>query len=276
MTVFALPGGEPVPRLGQGTWRMGESPAAAAAEVDALRAGLDAGLTLIDTAEMYADAELVVADAVRGRRAEVYLVSKVLPSNASRAGTIRACEQSLARLGTDYLDLYLLHWPGAHPLGDTLAAFGQLHDAGKIRHYGVSNFDVADLEAARGVPDVGPGVCADQILYSLATRRPERRLLPWCREHSVEVMAYSPLEQDALPLGGALGEVASTLGATPRQVALAWTLREPGVVTIVKSSRVAHVRENAAALDVALPPESLAALDAAFPAPAADGPLEWR
>lgn len=270
-----LPSGEPVPVLGQGTWRMGEDPRRRADEVAALRAGLDLGLTMIDTAEMYAEggAEEVVAEAIQGRRDEVFLVSKVLPANASRQGTLRACERSLRRLGTDRLDLYLLHWRGRTPLEETLGAFEELRRAGLIRSWGVSNFDTADMDELAALPG-GGAVATNQVLYNLTRRGIEYDLLPWCRERGVPVMAYSPVEQGRLLGHRVLGQVAREHGATPAQVALAWVLRREGVVAIPKAGTAAHVRENRAALDLRLSAENLVTLDRAFPAPTRPAPLE--
>ena len=264
-----------MPALGQGTWRMGEDPARRKDEVSALRLGFDLGLALVDTAEMYAagGAEEVVAEAIRGRREEVVVVSKVLPQNASRRGTVEACERSLARLRTDRVDLYLLHWPSTHPIEGTLAAFESLVEAGKILHYGVSNFDTEDMERferARG----GNRVATNQVLYGLAHRGPERKLLRWCVERGVALMAYSPFDKGALRRGAALAAVARRLGATPLQVALAWTVRLGGVVAIPKSWDSAHVRENALAASVRLGPEDLAEIEREHPAPDRDVPLE--
>jgi diketogulonate reductase-like aldo/keto reductase len=254
---------------------MGESPRQAGAEAAALRLGIDLGIRLIDTAEMYGDggAEHVVAEAVRGRRAEVQIVSKVLPANASREGTIRAAERSLKRLETDHIDLYLLHWAGRHPLEETLAAFEQLVAEGKIRHFGVSNFDVDEMEQSETLPG-GGAVAANQVLYNLERRGIEHRLLPWCRERGIVVMAYSPLEQGSLRSRGALAAVARRHGCTPHQVALAWTIREPGLVTIPKASRLEHVREVVAAEHLRLTPDDLAELDRAYPRPSGPIPLE--
>jgi diketogulonate reductase-like aldo/keto reductase len=263
-----LPSGELVPVLGQGTWGMGENQASRGAELAALRRGLDLGLTLIDTAEMYAEggAEEVVGEAIAGRRDEVFLVSKVYPHNASAAGTIAACERSLRRLGTDRIDLYLLHWRGAHPLAETVGAFERLQRAGKIRHWGVSNLDAEDMAELTAV--AGGGVCAtDQVLYNLGRRGPEWDLLPWCRERDIPVMAYSPLEQGRLAGNAVLGAIAGKRGSGPLQIALAWVLSQPGVLAIPKSSRLAHVEANAAALDIELSPGELAEIDRAFPPP---------
>ncbi len=253
---------------------MGEKRSARRGEVAALRLGLDLGMTLIDTAEMYADGgtEEVVGEAIRGRRDRVFLVSKVLPKNATLKGTVRAAERSLRRLGTDRIDLYLLHWEGSHPLAETLEAFTLLREAGKIVHYGLSNFDLDLMEEAESLPG-GAAVAADQVLYHLGKRAPEGRLLPWCAERGVVLMAYSPLAQGRLLTRRALARVARRHGATPARVALAWTLRQPGVVSIPKASNPAHLRDNAAAVDLKLTPEDLAELEAAFPPPPPDEPL---
>lgn len=266
-------GGLELPVIGQGTWRMGEDPSRRREESDALRLGFDLGLALVDTAEMYASggAEKVVGDALRGRRDEVVVVSKVLPQNASRRGTIEACERSLARLRTDRIDLYLLHWPSRFPIRETLEAFEALASAGKILAYGVSNFDTDDMAACereRG------GVAANQILYGLAHRGPERKLFPWCSERGVAIMAYSPLDQGALRPSEGLAAVARRRAATPSQVALAWTVLRDGVTAIPKSSNPEHVRENAGAARLRLEPEDLAELERDFPAPERDVPLE--
>jgi len=275
MQILALPSGETVPVLGQGTWGMGEQARRAADEATALRLGIDLGMTLIDTAEMYGDggAEEVVADAIAGRRSEVFLVSKVLPENASRRGTIDACERSLKRLGTDRLDLYLLHWRGSVPLSGTLEAFTELIEAGKIRHWGVSNFDTNDIIELATLS--GGGACAtNQVLYNLSRRGIEFDLVPWCRDHHVPVMAYSPVEQGRLLDHPALKAIAAAHGATPAQVALAWLLRQSGTIVIPKATNPVHVRENRAALDIKLGAEDLAALDKAFPPPTRKRALE--
>ncbi|MGR7997104.1 MULTISPECIES: aldo/keto reductase [unclassified Xanthobacter] len=262
-----LPGGEAVSALGQGTWFMGEAPERRGAEVAALRAGLDLGLSLIDTAEMYAEggAEEVVGEAIAGRRDEVFLVSKVYPHNASRTGVVAACARSLQRLRTDRIDLYLLHWRGSHPLAETLAGFEALQQAGKIRHWGVSNLDVADMQELFAA---GGRACAtDQILYNPSRRGPEFDLLPFLAAAGVPVMAYSPIEQGRLPRDGALGAVARKHGVDPFQVALAWVLRRPNVIAIPRATRIVHVEANAAARDIVLDAEDLAAIDAAFPPP---------
>jgi diketogulonate reductase-like aldo/keto reductase len=271
MTVL-LPSGETVPALGMGTWMMAEDPGRRSAEIAALRTGLDLGLTLIDTAEMYGSgaSETLVGEAVAGRRDEVFLVSKVLPSNASAAATVRACEASLRRLGTDRLDLYLLHWRGAVPLAETLEGFSALLDAGKIRHWGVSNLDLDDMRELTALP----GRCqTNQILYNLTRRGPEHDLLPWHASTGIPVMAYSPVEQGRLLNSPALASVAARHGATPAQIALAWVLRLPYVNAIPKAGSPDHVRENARSLELRLSPEDLAELDRAFPPPAGPSPL---
>jgi len=270
-----LPCGEAVPVLGQGTWRMGENRARFADEVAALRLGLDLGVTLIDTAEMYGDggSERVVGEAVAGRRDGAFIVSKVLPYNASRAGTIAACERSLKNLGTDRIDLYLLHWIGSVPLAETVDAFEALKKAGKIRHWGVSNFDTDDMEELTALPQ-GGGCQTDQVLYNLTRRGPEFDLLPWCGRRGMPIMAYSPVEQGMLADNAALAAVAGRHDASAAQVALAWTMRQDGVIAIPKASRPDHVRQNAAALDIALTAEDLSQLDRAFAPPRAKVPLE--
>jgi diketogulonate reductase-like aldo/keto reductase len=266
-----------VPVVGQGTWQMAESRRAAREEVAALRAGIARGLTHIDTAEMYGDgrAEELVAEAIRGiPRHDLFLVSKILPQNASRAGTVRACEQSLRRLGTDHLDVYLLHWRGRIPLAETLGAMEELVEQGKIRALGVSNFDVADLEEARGLLGRSPIAC-NQVLYHLRERHIEAELVDYCRRHDIAVVGYSPFGHGRFPApstaaGRVLAAVAARHGATPRQVALAFLAREPPLFAIPKSGTLAHVEENAGALDLALTPADVAEIDAAFPVRAGD------
>ena len=267
--------GAKMPALGMGTWRMGENHANRREEIAALKLGLDLGVTLIDTAEMYGDggAERVVREAIEGRRDEVVLVSKVLPQNATRAGTIQACEQSLSRLGTDWIDFYLLHWPGPHRLEETFTAFSELAASGKIRRWGVSNFDVDELEDAIARPH-GTGVVVDQVLYNLSRRGVERNLLPWCESRGIIVMAYSPFEQGRLTRRDALARVARRHNATRMQIALAWTIRQEQVVAIPKAVRPEHVRQNAAAADLVLTEEDIVDLDREFPAPVRDVPLE--
>lgn len=262
-----LPDGTAIPALGQGTWHMGESRAARAREVAALRLGLDLGMTLIDTAEMYGDggAEEVVGEAITGRRDGVFLVSKVYPHNASRRGAVAACERSLQRMRVETIDLYLLHWRGSVPLSETVEAFEALRRAGKIRHWGVSNCDVDDLE------ELGTALadCAtDQVLYSLEHRGVEFDLLPFCAQRGMPVMAYSPVGQGGKLLRHrALHDVASRHAVTPAQVALAWTLRDPAIVSIPKAADPVHVRQNASAREIALTTDDLATLDAAFAPP---------
>lgn len=270
-----LPSGESVPALGQGTWKMGESASRRADEVRALQLGMDLGMTLIDTAEMYADggSEEMVGEAISGRRDEIFLVSKVWPHNASRQGTIAACERSLKRLKTDRLDLYLLHWPGNHPIADTVAAFEQLKRDGKIRHWGVSNFDAEGMDEVLAAPG-GRNVAANQVLYNLTRRGIEYDLLPWQATHKVPIMAYSPVEQGRLARNRALEAIAKTHNASAAQIALAFTLLRPDVISIPKATDPEHVRDNRAAADLVLSADDLKALDAAFPPPASATPLE--
>src|SRR5438128_1364211 len=268
MRTLSLPSGRPIPVLGQGTWEMGEDRAEKKAEAAALCLGLDLGMTLIDTAEMYGEggAEEVVGEAIVGRRDRVFLVSKVYPHNATRKGAVAACERSLKRLKTDYLDLYLLHWIGSVPVAETLEAFRWLKSDGRIRDYGVSNFDEDDMEEAFALPG-GSEIATDQVLYNVQHRGIEWDLLPWCREHGMPVMAYSPIQQGKMLKEKQLRLVALRRGATPAQVALAWLLSQDGVVVIPKASNPAHVRENRAALDIRLTEEDLVELDRAFPPP---------
>jgi len=267
MPQITLPDGESVPTYGQGTWHMGESRGRIAEEAAALKLGIDLGITLIDTAEMYGNgiAEEIVAEAAHGRRDDLFIVSKVLPYNASRNGTIEACERSLKRLKPDRIDLYLLHWRGSHPFAETLAAFERLQRDGKIRHHGVSNFDRGDME--EWIRAGGKAVASNQILYNLTRRGPEFEVIPWCRERGVSIMAYSPIEQGRMLGHKGLGEVAMRRSATPTQVALAWLLRQEGMVVIPKASRQEHVRENLGALDLELTDQDIADLDRAFPPP---------
>jgi diketogulonate reductase-like aldo/keto reductase len=275
MRTTLLPSGETVPVLGQGTWGMGEMPGKRQHEIDALQAGLDLGMRLIDTAEMYGDgaAEEVVGKALAGRRDSCFLVSKVYPHNASRAGAIAACEHSLRRLGTDRIDLYLLHWRGQVALAETVAAFDELTRAGKIRHWGVSNFDVADMEELQAVPG-GAAVSSNQVLYNLTRRGIEYDLLPWCAQRAIPVMAYSPLEQKRLLDDAGLKAIATKHASTPAQVALAWVLRQEGVIAIPKAASAAHVRQNHLSLQLQLDAGDIAALDRAFRAPVRKAPLE--
>ena len=260
--------GEPVSIIGQGTWNLERAPRGRA--VAALRAGLDAGMTHVDTAEMYGAGavEAIVGEAIAGRRDKVFLVTKVLPSNASRRGTLAACERSLARLGTDRVDLYLLHWPSAHPLEDTLAAFAELREKGKIRYWGLSNFDAADLDRALAL--AGPRALAtDQVLYHLDERAIEHAVLPWCARHEVAIQAYSPFGSGDFPAPGSpggrvLSAVARAHDATPHQVALAFLTRDPLVFAIPKAGSAAHAGENAAAADLVLSADEIARIDQAF------------
>ena len=269
MHKLRLPDGEQVAALGQGTWHMGEAGASRADEVAALRLGIDLGMTLIDTAEMYAEggAEEVVAKAIAGQRDKVFLVSKVYPHNATKRGTPAACERSLKRLGTDRIDLYLLHWRGSAPLGETVEAFEKLRAAGKIRHWGVSNLDVDEMDELFSVSD-GRACATNQVLYNPERRGIEFDLLPWCAKRHMPVMAYSPVGQGGRLLrSAALVSVAKRHNATPAQVAIAWSLRHPHVISIPKSAAAAHVRENAAAASLKLTDADLNEIDAAFPPP---------
>jgi diketogulonate reductase-like aldo/keto reductase len=271
-----LPSGEPVPVFGLGTWRMGEAARSRKDEVAALRLGIELGVTLIDTAEMYGNggAEEIVAEAVAGRRDEMFIVSKVLPSNASRSRTIAACERSLKRLRTDRIDLYLLHWRDSTPLEDTLGAFAALVEAGKIRYWGVSNFDLDDMVDLLALPrGSGEACAANQVLYNLTRRGIEFDLLPLCREHGMPVMAYSPIEQGRMLRDPGLAKVANALEATPAQVALAWLAAQDGVIAIPKATNPAHLREDIAALEVKLGPGTLAELDRTFAPPTRREPL---
>lgn len=268
-----LPNGMQMPTLGQGTWFMGESGATRKEEAAALQHGIDLGMTLIDTAEMYGQggAEEVTADAIAGKRDQVFLVSKVLPNNASLKGTVAACERSLSRLKTDYLDLYLLHWRGGFPLSETFEAFRTLLKAGKIRAFGVSNFDLRDMQEAAKI-DNGQN-CVNQVLYNLDSRGIEWDLLPWQRERKIPVMAYSPLYQTRLLNKAKFQKVASRLSITPAQLALSWLLHQ-GVVPIPKTSNLSRVEENSKAWDITLSQEVLNELDIIFPPPAHKMPLD--
>ena len=271
-----LPAGDQVPVLGLGTWMMGQDSRKRKEEVASLQLGLDLGMTLIDTAEMYSDggAERVVGEAIAGRRDQAFVVSKVLPQNATRRGTIAACEQSLKRLNTDRMELYLLHWRQSVPLEETLEGFTALLRAGKIRGWGVSNFDVDDMEELLSLAG-GDGVATNQVMYNLKRRGIEYALLPWSRKRHIPIMAYSPLDQGgSLLRSQELRLVADRHGATPAQMALAWTIRQEGVFAIPKAGREAHVRENHAALNLKLSAQDLAELDRAFPPPAKKKPLE--
>lgn len=268
MDMITLKSGSTIPRIGLGTWAMGETVAAARDEVAALQLGLDLGMTLIDTAEMYGEggAETIVGRAIAGRRDGVYLVSKVYPHNASRAGVIAACERSLKRLATDRLDLYLLHWPGSEPLEDTVAGFEQLVAYGKIRAWGVSNFDTDDMARLTAVPN-GQNCVTNQVLYHLGERGIEWRLLPDCQRADLMVMAYSPLGQGGILTKPLLVKIAHKHGTTPAAIALAWLLRQPNVVVIPKAATAAHVRANAAAAETTLDAVDLTEIDRVFPPP---------
>ncbi|HZE88298.1 MAG TPA: aldo/keto reductase [Verrucomicrobiae bacterium] len=271
--------GAAMPVVGQGTWKMGSDPGRRAEEIGALRLGFDLGMTLVDTAEMYGGgaSEELVGEALAGRREGLFVVTKVLPQNASRSGTIAAAEASLRRLRTDRIDLYLLHWTGTHPLAGTLEAFARLRESGKILSCGVSNFDVADLEEAERLPG-GSAIAANQVFYNLRHRGIERTLVPWCAARRVTVMAYTPLDDGKLPAsrpgGGVIRRVAARHGVSGATVCLAWTLRHGGAVAVAKASRPDHVRENAAAGSLVFSAEDLRELDEAFPAPAKAVPLE--
>ncbi|MGV4795154.1 aldo/keto reductase [Rhizobium sp. F40D2] len=270
-----FPNGAQVPALGQGTWAMGEDAGHARAEIESLKAGIDLGMTLIDTAEMYGDggAEEIVGQAIKGRRDEVFIVSKVYPWNASLKGTVEACEHSLERLGTDRIDLYLLHWRGSHPLAETVAAFEMLKASGKIGAWGVSNFDTGDMEELFTVPD-GANVAANQVLYNLSRRGIEFDLLPWCQSRGIPVMAYSPIEQGHILHHPELISIAKAYQATPAQLALAFLLERNGVIVIPKTSNAARAAENRDCVSLDITDEDWQALDAAFPPPAKKKPLE--
>ena len=270
-----LPQGEAVPALGQGTWGMAEGRHSRDEEITALRTGLDLGMTLIDTAEMYANggAEQLVGEAIHGRRSEVFLVSKVLPQNASQTGTIAACERSLKRLNTKWIDLYLLHWRGPIPLEETVQALQDLVQLGKIRYWGVSNFDVSDMEELFDLSS-GTSAATDQVLYNLTRRGIEYDLLPWCLRRNMPVMAYSPVEQGRVLDHPELLRIAKQHNAKPSQIALAWVLRQDKVIAIPRAGSPAHVRENRGALEVRLSKQELADLDRAFSPPTHKRPLE--
>ena len=274
MRSVTLTTGEKVPVLGLGTWRMGERKSERGAELKAIKLGLELGIRLVDTAEMYGEgvAEEIVGEAMGALRDEIYLVSKVYPHNASRKGTVAACERSLKRLKTDRLDLYLLHWRGSHPLAETVEAFEALKKAGKIRNWGVSNLDAGDLDELASVPN-GSNCVSDQVLYHLGSRGIEWQLLPKCQKSKIMVMAYSPLGQGPILRKPALGRLASKHNCDAAAVALAWVLRHPGVVTIPKATQPDHVRANVKAVDVKLDAEDLGALDATFPPPKRGSPL---
>jgi diketogulonate reductase-like aldo/keto reductase len=269
-----LPSGRAMPVLGLGTWRMGESARRRADELDALKYGLDLGYPMIDTAEMYGEggAEEIVGDAIAGRPKPPYIVSKVYPHNATRSGTVAACERSLKRMRIERIDLYLLHWRGGARIEETFEAFHRLREAGKIADFGVSNFDLGDMEDAARLDKGFNG--SNQVLYCLSRRGPEFDLLPWMRKRSIPFMAYSPLDQGGLVRKASLKKLAGEAGCTPAQLAIAWLLAQPGVVTIPKSSSRERVKENFGAIDVKLSPQILAELDRAFPPPKGKQALE--
>lgn len=274
MKQVTLPGGERVPALGMGTWNIGDHRHTRAEEIATLQMGLDMGLRLIDTAEMYGEglSESLIGEALAGRRDEAFLVSKVYPHNASRKGAVAACERSLRRLGTDRLDLYLLHWRGDAPFEETIEAFQALQQAGKIRHFGVSNLDLADMEELWDVPG-GEAVAVNQLLYNLSRRGIEFDLLPWLRARNVPVMAYSPIEQARLLRNPGLQRFAEHHGMTPAQAALAWLLTFDDIIAIPKTGQRERLRENIGALDFTLDPAQLAELDKLFPPPRHAQPL---
>ncbi len=275
MRYTQLPSGEQVPVLGLGTWHMGERPQDRQDEIDAIRFAIDNGMNVIDTAEMYGDgaAEELIGKALSGRRTDAFIVSKVLPHHATRRGTVAACENSLRRLATDYVDMYLLHWPGAVPLEETLEAFDALLRAGKIRHWGVSNFDTPDMEELCALPG-GNAVAVNQVLYNLMRRGIEFDLMPWCRQRTLPVMAYSPLEQGRLLGNPELLRLAAEYSATPAQIALRWVLRNESTIALPKAGTPDHARQLRNALDIPLSPQDMAALDRAFPPPKRKIPLE--
>ena len=275
MKTVTLPSGEKVPALGQGTWNLGDSPLTRAEEIATLRLGLDLGVTLIDTAEMYGEgrAEDLIAEAIEGRRDEAFLVSKVYPHNASRKGAIAACERSLRRLKTDRIDLYLLHWRGSVPLAETMEAFAALKQSGKVRHYSVSNLDLADMQELWRIPG-GSAVVTNQLLYNLTRRGIEWDLLPWLRKRRVPVMAYSPIEQAKLARNKKLVDFAQGHGMTPAQAALAWLLANDDVIAIPKTGRRERLRENVGALNYRLTTAQLAELDRLFPPPTGASSLQ--
>ncbi len=271
----AMREGVAMPALGLGTWQMGVDAAAKANEVAALKYGLDLGMGLIDTAEMYADggAEEVVCEAIEGRRDEVFLVSKVLPENASFDGTLKACENSLKRLGTDRLDLYLLHWIGKHSVAETLEAFDRLKRDGKIVHYGVSNFDLDAMREAEDTP-LGRRVVTNQLLYNLEHRTIDFELLDWCWAQGISVMAYMPLHEAKLEIKTALKEVAKRHGVTPETIAIAWTLRHPALISIPKAVKREHIEANRQAIEIKLSEDDLAALDRDYLPPTEERGIE--
>ena len=277
MKALELISGKKIPILGQGTWRMGEKASQKQAEIDALKLGIDLGMTLIDTAEMYGEgsAEKVVAEAISGQREEIYLVSKFYPYNASYEGVIAACDRSLSRLKTDYLDLYLLHWRGSVPLSETLSGLRYLKQAGKILDYGVSNFDTDDMLEAESLPG-GKEIVTNQVLYNLKRRGIEWDLLPWCKQRQIPIMAYSPVEQRAFVNDAKLDNIAKKYNASSTQIALSWLLHQDNVISIPKAVNPEHVRENYAALDLELTESDLQELDRAFKPPSCKMHLAMR
>jgi diketogulonate reductase-like aldo/keto reductase len=275
MRAVELPSGETIPVLGMGTWHLAEGRHPPEVEMDALRTGIDVGMTLIDTAELYGAgaSESLVGRAIAGRRDDVFLVSKVLPQHATFSGTLAACEASLERLGTDHLDLYLLHWRGQTPLDETISAFEHLKLHGQIRHWGVSNFDTGDMADLIALPG-GRAVSTDQVLYNLAHRGIEWNVLPWCQRLGLPVMAYSPIEQGRLVGHPVLRGIGRRHRATSAQVALAWVIAHPDVCAIPEAGTPEHVRENFEALKVVLEPDDAVELDAAFPPPPHPVPLD--
>ena len=275
MKFVTITSDEKVPALGMGTWNMGDRRALRQEEIRSLQRGIDLGMGLIDTAEMYGEgiAETLVGEAIAGRRDRVFLISKVYPHNATARGTIAACERSLTRLGTDHLDLYLLHWRGNSPFRETVQAFERLRRDGKIRHWGVSNLDVADMTELYETPD-GDHVTANQVLYNLTRRGIEWDLLPWCAGRRIPLMAYSPVEQARLLEEPRLRNLATKIGRTPAQLALAWILSRDNVIAIPKAGQCSHVEENFGAVEIALEPDVLTELDRLFPPPEGEIPLE--
>lgn len=268
MKTLRLRSGREIPLLGQGTWRMGERANQKQAEIAALKLGIELGMTLIDTAEMYGEggAEKIVAEAIASCREQIYLVSKFYPYNASYDGLIAACDRSLSRLKTDYLDLYLLHWRGSVPLSETLEGLQHLKQAGKILDYGVSNFDTDDMEEAESLPG-GDKIVTNQVLYNLMRRGIEWDLLPWCKQRNLPIMAYSPVEQRAFVNNAQLKDIAAQHNATTTQIALSWLLHQDNIIAIPKAVNPKHVRENRSALDIKLTTEDLQQLDRAFQPP---------
>ncbi len=277
METLQLLSGKEVPILGQGTWRMGEKASQKQAEIDALKLGIDLGMTLIDTAEMYGEggAEKIVSEAISGCREEIYLVSKFYPYNASYKGLIAACDRSLSRLKTDRLDLYLLHWRGSVPLSETLLGLQHLKQVGKILDYGVSNFDTDDMKEAESLPG-GKAIVTNQVLYNLMRRGIEWDLLPWCRDRNIPIMAYSPVEQRAFVDNSKLDKIAARHNVTSTQIALSWLLHQDKVISIPKATNPDHVRENHAALKIKLTEEDLQELDRAFKSPSQKVSLAMR